>query len=981
MRPIKIEFSAFGSFPDEVSVDFESLRERGLFLVTGDTGTGKTTIFDAMSYALFDKMPMKDASDIRSHHASAERKTWVRFTFLLEGVTYCAERHPAQLRPAKRGGGLTEEKAGATLVSLNADGSTTPVESGARKVSGKCAELIGLDENQFQRVMLLAQGAVNRFLVDDSTNREELLATLFGGDLYDRLTDYLKAESLKLSKECEAVDSKISHFLENLRSHLDTVLEVTGNIDYDLSELDRDGLEELHESSEGEREELASRAKAAREESTLTNQQLTKATDELTRFQQVEKITASLAELAAREESVRASTIAGQASQSARPLIAAHLSAEKAVTDEAQAKSRLSDLRTELVTLGQSAGIAIDVAGALAISNSLNSHRRDLEKDERLIALTDELAAGLRDLEKRAGDTTSEIKKQVDEGTRIDSEIDGHHANLQQIRALVSDQQTLDNEVDRLTGALSIISTKKRLSEAVDELAAAAHKIDNEYNELIRRFVETEAPRLASALQDGVPCPVCGSEEHPHPAESADGEPVEFAQVEELKAKKASAFDELDKQKGELHLIRERLGDYADAESETIHELLNSAEIARDENRKRTEHIGEIESHLERLQAEQKAIALSVVELSTTLRSLEKSREETGEELASAAANSTHIDRDLLAKKRRCIESVENASEHADEIFSAVTRVAEAVKERLKVRDEALSASVFTTIEEAQDALMDEEAEAVAAEALANWQSEKAKLEAELAAYIEQGVPEVRPDVDAISQRALEIEGIAQQLASKSTTVSDASSNFMTTLKALDSEAKGSEDLRRQAAIASRAAKVCDGRSVVRINLQRWILGRELERVTVAATVHLRSMTSGRYGIQRVTEARDGRKAFGLDLEILDAHTGRARSPRSLSGGEQFQASLALALGLADVVSQGGTGSGHRIEALFIDEGFGSLDPRALDDAIETLHQLQSTGRTIGAITHVEAMKERLHPGIIVKRHPSGKGSVLTVHP
>jgi exonuclease SbcC len=140
-------------------------------------------------------------------------------------------------------------------------------------------------------------------------------------------------------------------------------------------------------------------------------------------------------------------------------------------------------------------------------------------------------------------------------------------------------------------------------------------------------------------------------------------------------------------------------------------------------------------------------------------------------------------------------------------------------------------------------------------------------------------------------------------------------------------------------------------------------------------------MTGGRYGIQRATEVTDGRRTFGLDLEILDAHTGRARSPKSLSGGEQFQASLALALGLADVVSQGGTGSGRRVEALFIDEGFGSLDPRALDDAIETLHHLQATGRTIGAITHVEAMKERLHPGIVVTRHPSGKGSVLTVNP
>ena len=981
MRPIKIEFSAFGSFPDEVTVDFESLRERGLFLVTGDTGTGKTTIFDAMSYALFDKMPMKDASDIRSHHAVADRRTWVRFTFLLDGVTYCAERHPTQMRPAKRGGGIAQESAGATLVSMNDDGGTSPVESGARKVSAKCAELIGLDENQFQRVMLLAQGAVNRFLVDDSANREQLLATLFGGDLYDRVTEHLKTESSRLSKECEAVDNRINHFVENLRSHLDTVLEGTEKSDHDLSELDRDGLEVLHESSAELREELARSAKAAREESTIANQQLAKATDELNRFLRAEEITESLAELAAREESVRATTLAGRASQTARPVIAAHLSADRAIRDETEAQSRLGELRKQLVAAGEPAALTIDVTSALAISNAINSHRRDLDKDEQLIALTDQLKSKLTDLEKRAGDTALNIETQTAKRMQIDNDMVAENERLQQLRSLVSDQQTLEIEADRLAEALTILSEKDRLAAVVAQLSATARNVDEEYNELIRRFVATEAPRLASALENGVPCPVCGSEEHPHPAESIDGEPVEFAQVETLKAKKAAAFDELDRRKNELQLIREKLGDQADSEAQVIRELLTAAEQARDENRTRNLQISEVENRLQELQTALKGIEVLLAELATTLRSEEEALERARAEASDASAQSAYIDRDAISQKRRCIESLERASEHADEMFSAVTRVAEKVKERASVRDEALAASAFTTIEEAQSALMDETAEAEAADALANWQSEKAKLEAELAAYNEQGVPEERPDVDAISKHANEMEHEAEKLAARNTTVSDASANFVNTLAGLDTEVKGSEDLRRQAAIAMRAAKVCDGKSGVRINLQRWILGRELERVTVAATVHLRSMTSSRYGIQRVSEAKDGRKAFGLDLEILDAHTGRARSPKSLSGGEQFQASLALALGLADVVSQGGSGSGHRIEALFIDEGFGSLDPRALDDAIETLHQLQSTGRTIGAITHVEAMKERLHPGIVVERHPSGKGSILTVHP
>ena len=165
------------------------------------------------------------------------------------------------------------------------------------------------------------------------------------------------------------------------------------------------------------------------------------------------------------------------------------------------------------------------------------------------------------------------------------------------------------------------------------------------------------------------------------------------------------------------------------------------------------------------------------------------------------------------------------------------------------------------------------------------------------------------------------------------------------------------------------------------MSLKRWVLGRELDRVTGAANIHLGRMTGDRYSLRRSATANDGRMVAGLDLEVLDSTTGRPRPTKSLSGGEQFQASLALALGLADVVSHGGNASGKRFEALFVDEGFGSLDPDALEQAIAALHQLHDTGRIVGAITHVEAMKQQLHVGIEVRRRPDGGGSTLVVHP
>jgi len=230
----------------------------------------------------------------------------------------------------------------------------------------------------------------------------------------------------------------------------------------------------------------------------------------------------------------------------------------------------------------------------------------------------------------------------------------------------------------------------------------------------------------------------------------------------------------------------------------------------------------------------------------------------------------------------------------------------------------------------------------------------------------------VCPDLAQLQSVADEASHNARHAANAFTTAANA-------LKAADDElvrsieiAAGSADLRAQRDTARFVFMTCNGQGGIGVKLERWVLAGELDRVTAAANVHLGHMTNKRYKLAR---------AAGLTLEVFDAHTGRSRATASLSGGEQFQASLSLALGLADVVSHGGVGSGKQFEALFVDEGFGSLDPNALDDAIRALSLLQAAGRMVGAITHVEAMKERLHVGIEVKPLADGRGSTLVVNP
>lgn len=982
MRPLGIEFSAFGSYPGEVTVDFDSLRARGLFLVTGETGTGKTTIFDAMSYALYDKMPMKDAGDIRSHHADSTQRTWVRFTFSLDGTTYRAERHPTQTRPAKRGGGTTEEKAGATLVSVDSDGSTTAIATGSRDVQKACIELIGLDADQFQRVMLLAQGAVNQFLIENSSKREELLATLFGGDLYERVTDHLKQEARRLGKACEAIDNRIAHHLENARTYLTTVLRgVDPEGEHDVTELDREALEAAHNATADARGALDARAASAKVAETEAQTALTDAKAAHDRFERAESIATALTELGAKEAQARADTAAGQASQAARPVVNSHATAAEAAQAEQQARAEAEALRDSLSRIAEGAGLTIDTSTSTAINRSITEHRQQVEKDQQLVATADKAQTKLSELEAKVATDTEALAGKRADSERIAAEVAEAEQQLTDLTPLLRDQTTLDNEAERINDASKSITERGDLTQLVEEWTEKAQSADDHYNELQRQFIATAAPRLAKELRDGEACPVCGSPEHPNPARDESGEAIDLQEVEEAKERKHAVFTELEQHQQNLQRLRERLGELADADADAISRQLIDAEAARKDNIERGKEISEIEAKLKLLRHDRDAATKAETTLEANLETAKAAVTDATNELTAALAACAGIDTEALSRRVACVEALTDAAAPAESSFSAVAAAEKLAADRRGDADTALANSAFDTIAAAEAALMDSEAEQDALKALANWEAAKAKLDTELATLKDQGVPDIRPDLEAATALADSTRQESERLASTRTTVNDASDNFTESLSDLDKEAADSVDERKRYAVAERAARVCNGQSGPRVNLRRWILGRELERVTLAASVHLRSMTGGRYGIQRATEVTDGRRTFGLDLEILDAHTGRARSPKSLSGGEQFQASLALALGLADVVSQGGSSSGRRVEALFIDEGFGSLDPHALDDAIETLHHLQATGRTIGAITHVEAMKERLHPGIVVTRHPSGKGSVLTVNP
>ena len=981
MKPIRIQFSAFGSYPGTVDVDFTSLASRGLFVVTGDTGTGKTTIFDAMSYALFGQMPSKDGNDIRSHHADPSTETWARFTFEIDGTRYEADRSPAYDRPKSRGAGFTTQQAKASLNRIDASG-TTNLTTKSREMDRIVADLVGLDDAQFRRVMLLPQGEVARFLLDNSKDREELLSQLFGGQVYEHIIKKLADRSKELTNEVGSADEDLRHHLANAISSCRRLFEhLALETPDDLDDRQRHELDELATVVEAPTNALATESRAANEAADAANRDHLEAKESARRFDRANELNNEIATLTAAEPAAIKAAEAAQRSQRARGVTAAAAALEQASEahrrSTEQADAALDDLtgRAAVVGLTIESTTAADIARAISTERaSIERSRAALSEAETARATRDEAAANHNANREQASLIAGEVE-------RLGAEVASIDEHIAAVSAEKIDLDALDAEHSSLTEALTLIEQRDDLRRDLDTLRSNAVSSAADFERCLARYVATEAPRLAAQLVNGEPCPVCGSIDHPQPASDDGGESVDIDAVNaaqhqrDLDAERAAEADQ------ELGRLLTKLGDLAESAPDVI-----EVEIA--ENRRRhgaaataAEAIAQSEARRHILTEQLEQHRADHNRLEGAAPELERALIAAGATLAAATAAIEGIDDSALDRHSATLDEIDNLAALLDQLRTAVTTTEADRRSAEASLATALAESEFDSADEAAAALIDHESERSAIDALEVLQRELGDAVRERERLVAEGIPTERPDPDALAGAAASARSTAEELSRRLTLLTSDREQFDDALAAYDQVGADSASLRSQAEAAKRAVAVCSGNVGSRISLRRWVLGRELEHVTAVASEHLASMTAGRYRIQRVREGAGRQGPKGLDLEVLDAHTGRARRPNSLSGGEQFQASLALALGLADVVSQGAAGSGHRIGALFIDEGFGSLDPRSLDDAIETLHQLQATGRMVGAITHVEAMKERLHPGIVVSRLPDGRGSTLRVNP
>jgi len=1004
MKLHRLELEGFGPFLDEQVVDFDAFADDGIFLITGRTGAGKSSVLDGVCYALYGGVPRYDGAErrLRSDHCGPDDPTRVTLEFSAEGERWRVTRSPEFERPKRRGGGTTKEPHRALLELRTAEGwegvAARPVDVGTR-----LDEILGLSQQQFLQVILLAQNRFARFLLAKNDERLGLLRTLFGTRSFEEYAVQLDERRKRSQERLAAEGVEVSTLLdeaERLAAELDAdVPDAQGEHADSDAVASREIPSPSPPLSVGERlsrivraveradyrvdtrarerdaaDALLDRALAAeRDGRTLHERQR----DRVRLREQLASLEADTERIAAARTEVGAATEA----EALRPAIDAE---RRTATDLAAARERLATAVEQATAAGEDA----------------------VEDAEVLRGRDDDLTALLSRCESARDAETTLTAADADEAraaARITT-LETERATLIEGRARVPELiQTLGDRITSLAGsaarretaAARREETRARLDAAreAEQLLAQREQADmaalvrgeemqnatDAWTALLRRRLAGAAAELAHDLVAGEPCAVCGSREHPHPATGNDA-PVTDAQLAEAEQRKNTAVEEDRLASDAARIARD---DYALASARAGGEDVETLSARLAEAERALVAAQADESEDERLQAERTRateldtqIAAETEKLTAALatarqdEALAHQRAEAlrGEVDTARGTFPTVADHQTdLGARRAAVRALTTArlgiatatAAHADAAAALADLVAQ---------------SPFDVVEDAVAALRPAPERhrldgVIAAHDAAVASARERLFDLELLLVDADDEP---VDLTPFTAAVLAARDGVRQAAAAHASARDLADRLRGLAHRADAGHAAVAALADEHAVVARLADTLAGRApnTRRMTLETFVLAAELEEIVAAANLRLEQMSSGRYRLQHTDALAARGAASGLGLEVMDAFTGQCRPPHSLSGGETFLTSLALALGLAEVVTA--RAGGIRLDTLFIDEGFGSLDDDTLDLAMRTLDELRQGGRTVGVISHVASMKDQLPAQLRVVATPRG---------
>ncbi len=916
MRPLKLTVSAFGPYAEKTEIDMAALGESGLYLITGDTGAGKTTIFDAITYALYGEASgeNRDPSMMRSKYAEPDTATYVKLVFECGGKEYAVKRNPEYTRQAKRGGGTTTQRAEVELILPN-----ERIVTKTREVSEEIRNIIGLDREQFSKIAMIAQGDFLKLLLAPTSERQKIFRDIFKTKRFDDLQNELKSAASAAFAECEKLSGEIARYADSAVYDDEKHGEIFG-AEYVRADAAVEALTEIIETDEAKSEKLAAETERLAKRLEDMNRRIGKA-------EETE---------AARKALAEAETKLKEA-EPELALLKNNLDAERAKQPErVKLESEAAVLESALPEYDESDKIS----GVLKTkqSEAANENQKAAALKNKIKEITGALTELKIEREKLSG--AGERRE------KLAAEVDKAETREKRLTELAQRMDELEKHRNRLNEAWAKKEKTRAETEALKDIS----------DKMNTAYLKEQAGIIAEKLKDGEKCPVCGSTSHPDLASKSETAPTE-AELDEI-ADRIERAERIEHQANEAYIEMRRHEASLAGECENRGaELMNAADL--DEITERlSDAADEAEEELKRLRTElktEKSRAARAAELEILIPETEKGLREVEASLAGSekkiAALGAEIDEKsgALKKLREKLKygSRADAEKRLQKIGSEIGNIEAALKsaeksfEKRSAEVSALRGSVKSLSERLSDVPV------IDLEKLA---AEKAEL-------------------DRDSARARE-------------TSADLALAIKTNISARDGIAASAKKLaaaeKRYTAVremADTAGGTLRGRE--KVMLETYVQAAYFDKIIACANTRLLVMTDGRYELRRQAEADNNRSQSGLELSVADHWSGTERSVKTLSGGESFMASLALALGLSDEVQA--SAGGIVLGTMFVDEGFGSLDEDSLRQAVNALSGLAESSRLVGIISHVGELKQRIDKQIIVTKQKSGGSRVKIV--
>lgn len=1065
MKPEKLIISAFGPYAEEIEIDFEKLGDRGLFLITGDTGAGKTTIFDAISFALYGEASgeIREAGMFRSKYASEQTPTFAELTFSIQEKRYRVRRNPEYLRPKGRGTGFTVQKSDAELIFF--DGRPPIVKN--KEVTKAVTELLGLDYRQFTQIAMIAQGDFQKLLLAGTAERSEIFRRIFHTEPCQELQNRLKYAVKERWKDYDEMRRSISQYLDGVQCgcapEIDAEFKTLKKEHFDgkavrgmellsrLLEMDKNSLFQLDKEIRGLEEEIQEQDQLlgkAEQRRRLVQELKLRETEERELAPVLEKRAVQLKEAEERtvyckalDEKIRKGM--GQLEQfTALSGLKKELKDKESSLQKIQEEYGLcrkqEELLEEEIQKGKNRQEALAGAEARREQLAYETERTTARK-------TELVSCGKRYFQ------LLEAGKQEREAIRLDEE-----ALKEQEAALAKGQEKIDSLMDRdvllvkkteeARGLKQLDQVCGRWKEKEETLlkiqeqyrlaSVEKSRLRQEYDQFEQLFLDAQAGILADHLKEGERCPVCGSLHHPAPAIRPERVP-EKTELEQKKARLSQAEDRVralcaeaehgNRECAELgKSIRSGLGtEETDIRPEQAGQILKlriaalSGQIAQiseeivlrkklgrlQEQRRWKESQEQYQNRLRRMEVirTQKEQALQDIQtalgreeeeayiltaLKQAVQSLEAELKGLKEKTASNQALVQEFIslRQILLQKEQalsaCRERISRLRAEEASLKAKMDSLREQEKEKNEHledwKEETLSVQIESWRREKSGL---EKSYEQAAEAFRECNTRFTALQSAVSTLREQNKEaELLSEPEILACKAVLSEKKEKKAAQRSQLYAEMENNRRIFNAVQGKEAKmaaAEQEYVWMKALADTAGGTLSGKP--KIEFETYVQTAFFDRILRRANLRLMTMSSGQYELKRQAAGENKKEKAGLELNVIDHYNGSERSVKTLSGGETFQASLSLALGLADEIQS--NAGGIRLDAMFVDEGFGSLDEEALNQAMKALYSLAEGQRMVGIISHVSELKERISRRITVtkNRKTGGVGSTVQV--